>query len=216
MTTVLLADDHNIVRQGLRLLLEAATEFQVVGEAANGIEAVRLVGQLHPDVLIADVMMPGMNGLEMARQVKSSAPHTRVIILSMYDTEAYVAEAVQAGVSAYVLKKSTASDLVQALRQIQDGKLYLSPPLDETAIQSFIERSRETPVDPFETLTAREREILHLTAEGLTSAEIAARLSISRRTVEMHRANFMHKLRLKNHTELVHFALQRGLLQFEK
>jgi two-component system, NarL family, response regulator NreC len=216
MTTVLLADDHNIVRQALRLLLEASTEYQVVGEAADGLQAIQMVEELQPDVLIADIMMPAMTGLEVARRVRTLAPHTRVVILSMYDTEAYVAEALQAGVSGFVLKKSTSSDLLQALHQVQEDRLYLSPPLDEAAVQSFIERSRETPIDPFDTLTAREREILHLTAQGMTSAEIGERLSISRRTVEMHRANFMHKLRLKNHTELVHFALQHGLLEFDR
>jgi two-component system, NarL family, response regulator NreC len=216
LTTILLADDHTIVRQGLRFLLEARTEFQVVGEAADGLEAVQLVEQLQPDVLIADIMMPRMNGLEVARQVKTIHPHTRVIILSMYDSEAYVAEALQAGVSAFVLKKSTSSDLVQAVHQVLAGERYFSPPLDETAILAFIERSRETPLDPYETLTPREREILHLTAEGLKSVEIAERLSISPRTVEMHRANFMHKLHLKTHTELVRFAVQRGIVQIER
>jgi two-component system, NarL family, response regulator NreC len=216
MTTVLLADDHNIVRQALRLLLEATTDYQVVGEAADGQQALQLVEQLQPDVLIADIMMPAMTGLEVARRVRTLVPHTRVVILSMYDTEAYVAEALQAGVSAFVLKKSTSSDLLQALRQVQEDRLYLSPPLDEAAVQSFIERSRETPIDPFDTLTPREREVLHLTAQGMTSAEIGERLSISRRTVEMHRANFMHKLHLKNHTELVHFAIQHGLVELDR
>ncbi|HEY3344194.1 MAG TPA: response regulator transcription factor [Anaerolineaceae bacterium] len=216
MTTILLADDHTIVRQGLRFLLEARTGFQVLGEASDGAEAIQLVEQLHPDVLIADIMMPKMSGLEVARQVKSLSPNTRVIILSMYDTEAYVAEALQAGVSAFVLKKSTSSDLVQAVHQVLDGQLYLSPPLNESDVQAFIERSHETPQDPYETLTVREREILHLAAEGMKSADIAVRLSISPRTVEMHRANFMHKLHLKTHTDLVRFAVQHGIVQIER
>ena len=145
MTTVLLADDHNIVRQALRLLLEATTEYQVVGEAADGQQALQLVEELQPDVLVADIMMPAMTGLEVARRVRTLAPHTRVVILSMYDTEAYVAEALQAGVSGFVLKKSTSSDLLQALRQVQEDRLYLSPPLDEAAVHSFIERARENP-----------------------------------------------------------------------
>ncbi len=216
MTTILLADDHTIVRQGLRFLLEATTEFQVVGEAADGQETVQEVERLLPDVLIVDIMMPKMNGLEVARQVRSTHPEIQVIVLSMYDTEAYVAEALQAGVAGFVLKKSTSTDLADAIRQVLRGELYLSPPLDEGAIQEFIEHSRETPLDPYETLTPREREILHLTADGFKSTEIAARLTISPRTVEMHRANFMRKLHLKTHNELVRFAVQRGILQIER
>jgi two-component system, NarL family, response regulator NreC len=216
MTTILLADDHNIVRQGLRFLLEAATEYQVVGEAADGMEAIQFMENLQPDILIVDIMMPKMNGLKVARQVKESGAKTRVIVLSMYDTEAYVAEALQAGVSAFVLKKSTSSDLIEAIHQVLEGKLYLSSPLNEKSVNAYIEHSRETVVDPYETLTPREREVLHLTADGLKSAEIAAQLSISPRTVEMHRANYMRKLHLKTHNDLIRFALQRGILQIER
>ncbi len=215
MTTILLADDHTIVRQGLRFLLEATTPFQVVGEAADGLEAIQATGRLQPDILILDIMMPGVNGLEVARQVRAASPATRVIILSMYGTEAYVAEALQAGVSGFVLKKSSSSDLVRAIQRVLEGEIYLSPPLDEQAISLFIADSREQPVDPYETLTHREREILHLAAEGMKSAEIARRLSISRRTVEMHRANFMHKLHLKSQNDLVRFALQHGVLHVD-
>jgi two-component system, NarL family, response regulator NreC len=216
MTTILLADDHTIVRQGLRFLIEATTEFRVIGEAADGMEAIQMVESLVPDVLIVDIMMPKLNGLQVARQVRATNPDTHIIVLSMYDTEAYVAEALQAGVSGFVLKKSTSIDLVTAIRQVLEGKLYLSPSLDEQTINTFIEHSHETPIDPYETLTPREKEILHLTADGLKSAEIATHLSISPRTVEMHRANFMRKLHLKTHNDLVRFALQRGILQFDR
>ena len=216
MTTILLADDHAIVRQSLRFLLEATTGFQVVGEAADGVEALHSVELLKPDLLIVDIMMPKMNGLEVARQVKLAALNTRVIVLSMYDTEAYVAEALQAGVAAFVLKKSTSGDLLEAIHLVQKGGFYLSPSLDAISIQEFIERSREAPLDPYETLTPREREVLHLTADGMKSTEIAHQLSISPRTVEMHRSNFMRKLHLKTHNDLVRFAIQRGILQFER
>jgi two-component system, NarL family, response regulator NreC len=213
LTTILLADDHNLVRQGLRFLLEATTQYQVVGEAGDGREAVRLVELLQPDILIVDILMPELNGLQVARQARTLSPHTRLIILSMYDAEAYVAEALQAGISAFVLKKSTSSDLIEAIHQVLEGKIYLSPPLDEKTVHTFIEHSRETPLDLYETLTPREREILVLAADGLKSSEIAATLSISPRTVEMHRANFMRKLYLKTNTDLIRFAVQRGILQ---
>ena len=216
MTTILLADDHTIVRQGLRFLLEATTEFVVIGEAEDGLETLRAVESLQPDVLIVDIMMPKLNGLKVAREVKSIRPETRIIVLSMYDTEAYIAEALQAGVSGFVLKKSTSSALVEAIRQVLQGKLYLSPSIDANLIQAFIERSHETPLDPYETLTRREREIFQLAADGLKSAEIAAQLSISPRTVEMHRANFMRKLHLKTHNDLVRFAVQHGIVTIEQ
>jgi len=167
-------------------------------------------------VLIVDIMMPKLNGLKVAREVKSIRPETRIIVLSMYDTEAYIAEALQAGVSGFVLKKSTSSALVEAIRQVLQGKLYLSPSIDANLIQAFIERSHETPLDPYETLTRREREIFQLAADGLKSAEIAAQLSISPRTVEMHRANFMRKLHLKTHNDLVRFAVQHGIVTIEQ
>ncbi len=216
MTTIILADDHTIVRQGLRLLLEATTELQVVGEAEDGLEAVNAAVRLQPDVLIVDIIMPKLNGFKVARQVKLNNPDTRIIILSMYDTEAYVAEALQAGVSGFVLKKSSSKDLVEAIHRVLEGKIYLSSPLNEAMINAYIEHARETPLDPYETLTPREREILHLTASGLKSADIAAQLSISPRTVEMHRANFMRKLHLKTQNDLVRFALQRNILILDR
>jgi two-component system, NarL family, response regulator NreC len=215
MPTILLADDHNIVRQGIRLILETQPGFEIVGEASDGLEALKLVEQLHPDVLIVDVMMTNLNGIEVVRQVKIISPQTRSVVLSMYDTEAYVVEALNAGVSAYILKKSTSDELVNAIRQVLSGNLYLSPPLNERAINAYIEHSNETRLDFLETLTAREREILFLAAEGLKNAEIAGRLSLSPRTVEMHRANLMHKLHLKSQSELLRFALQKGILPLE-
>jgi two-component system, NarL family, response regulator NreC len=216
MTTILLADDHTIVRQGLRFLLEATTEFSVIGEAEDGIEAIHAVETLRPDVLIVDIMMPRLNGLKVAREVKSTHPETQIIVLSMYDSEAYVAEALQAGVSGFVLKKSSSIDLVNAIHQVLQGKLYLSSPINETVIRAFIDHSHETPLDSYETLTPREREIFQLTADGLKSSEIANQLSISTRTVEMHRANFMRKLHLKTQNDLMRFALQHGIVVIDR
>jgi len=215
MTTIVLADDHQVVRNGLRVLLEAEPDFSVVGEAGDGLEAVRLVERLQPDVLVLDLMMPGLNGLEVARQVSQRSPQTRVVILSMYDNEAYVLEALRAGAAAYVLKESTSAELVRAIREAVAGRRYLSPPLSERAIEIYIQKAESAALDPYETLTAREREVLHLVAEGHTNAEIAARLFVSPRTVETHRANLMRKLGLHTQTDLIRYALRRGILPME-
>ena len=215
MTTIALADDHQVVRNGLRVLLEAEPDFSVVGEAGDGLEAVRLVERLQPDALVLDLMMPGLNGLEVARQVSQRSPQTRVVILSMYDNEAYVLEALWAGAAAYVLKESTSAELVRAIREAVAGRRYLSPPLSERAIEIYIQRAESAALDPYETLTAREREVLHLVAEGHTNAEIAARLFVSPRTVETHRANLMRKLGLHTQTDLIRYALRRGILPME-
>jgi DNA-binding NarL/FixJ family response regulator len=215
MTTILLADDHNVIRNGLRLLLESETGLQVVGEAADGREAIQLVEDLQPDILVVDLMMPGPTGMEVTRQVKKLFPHTRVIVLSMYDTEAYVVEVLQAGASAYVLKKSTSGELIQAIQQVLAGNLYLSPPLNKRAIDAYLQHSRESKLDPYEGLTPREREVLRLAAEGLTNPEIAEVLSLSPRTIEMHRGNMMRKLHLNNQSELIRYALKMGILSMD-
>lgn len=210
--SIFLADDHHVVRQGLRSLLEAEPDFTVVGEAADGLETVRMVEKLKPHVLVLDLMMPGLYGLEVARQVQGT---TRVVILSMHASEAYVLEALQNGAYGYVLKDSTAADLVQAVRLAAEGKRFLSQPFSDLAIAAYVQRSQSTPLDPYNTLTTREREVLQLMAEGYTNNEISARLSISPRTVEIHRANVMHKLNLKSQTELIRYALKRGILSME-
>jgi two-component system response regulator NreC len=215
VTTIVLADDHHVVRQSFRLLLEAEPDFHVLGEAASGLETIQLALRLRPDVLLVDLMMPELNGVEVARRIKKQLPNTVIVILSMHENEAYVVEALRAGVSAYVLKKSTAQELVYAIQQGLAGHLFLSPPLNEHAIQAYLEKTQGTSLDPYETLTAREREVLHLAAEGLNNAAIAARLSISPRTVEMHHGNLMRKLRLRNQADLIRFAIQRGILPLE-
>jgi two-component system response regulator NreC len=215
MTTIVLADDHHIVRQGLRALLAAESDFSVVGETGDGVEATLLAERLQPDVLVVDMIMPGLNGIEVTRQVRRCAPHTRVVMLSMYDNEAYVLEALRAGALAYVLKASTAQELVRAIRIAAVGRRCLSPPLSDRAITAYIEKATERPADPLEPLTPREREVLLLVAQGYTTARIAEQLIISRRTVETHRANLMRKLRLESKTDVIRFALQHGLLPHE-
>jgi DNA-binding NarL/FixJ family response regulator len=215
MTTIMLADDHCIVRQGLRALLEAEVDFSLVGETGDGLEVVRLTEQLQPDVVVLDLMMPGINGLEATRQIRNCCPETHVVILSMHADEAYVLEALKNGASGYVLKDSSADDLARAVREVVAGRRYLSAPLSERAIEVYIQEAQETPLDPYEELTNREREVLHLVAAGHSSTEIAERLSISSRTVETHRANMMRKLNLNSQTDLIRYALKRGIIPME-
>lgn len=213
MTTIILADDHQVLREALRLLLETQTDFHVIAETGDGLEALQLTEKHKPDVLIADMMMPGLSGLEVARRTKRLFPAVKVIVLSMHDTESYVVESLQAGVAGYVLKKSSSQELVFAIRQALAGNLYLSPSLNERAIQAYMQRSQESRIeDPFDALTDREREVFQLAAEGLNNPQIAERLSLSARTVEMHRGNLMKKLGLKSQTELVKYAVKRGMV----
>ena len=213
MTTIILAEDHQVVREALHLLLETQSDFQILAETGDGQEALQLVERQKPDILIADMMMPGLSGLELARGTKRLSPLTNVIVLSMHDSESYVVEALQAGVSAYVLKKSSSQELIFAIRQALEGNLFLSPSLNERAIQVYLQRSQESRADdPYETLTPREREIFQLAAEGLSNPQIAKKLSISPRTIEMHRGNLMRKLGLKSQTDLVKYAVKRGMI----
>lgn len=212
--TILLADDHIVVCKGLRALLENEQDFQVVGEVHDGLEAVQAAGRLHPDILLLDLMMPGLNGLEVTRQVSQRCPGTRIVVLSMHSNEAYVLEALRNGALGYVLKQSSEEDLVNGIRQVAAGSRYLSPPLTERAIETYFTKARSESIrDAYYDLTDREREVLHLAAEGLTSAEIGARLSISPRTVETHRLNLLDKLNLHTQTELVRYALRRGIIE---
>jgi DNA-binding NarL/FixJ family response regulator len=216
LITIVLADDHHVVRQGLRALLEAEPGFSVVAEAADGLAAADLVERLKPNVLVLDLMMPRLSGLEVARQVRRRSPQTRVVVLSMYANEAYVLEALRNGVAGYVLKESTAADLVHAVREAVAGRRYLSHPLSERAIELYVQKAQATTPDIYETLTSREREVMHLVAEGYSNADIAARLSITRRTAETHRARVMRKLGLRNQVELIRYALRRGILPMEE
>lgn len=215
MTTIVLAEDHQVVRQALRLLLEAEGDFQVVGEAADGLQALELVGKVKPEVLVADIILPGLSGIEVTREVKRKWPDVKVVVLSMHANEAYVVKALRHGALGYVVKESGASDLIRAIRSASKGKRYLSPPLSEKSVESYMEKVQEETRDLYDTLTRRERLILQLSAEGHTCADIAERLSISRRTVETHRANMLRKLRLRGQTAVVRFALQRGVVTLD-
>jgi two-component system, NarL family, response regulator NreC len=214
-TAIVLADDHQVVRQGLRAMLEAEPHFRVIGEAGNGLEVARMVERLRPNVLVIDLMMPGLSGLEVTRQVKKRSPKTHVIVLSMHKDESYVFEALKNGAAAYVLKDSSAEELLKAIREAVAGRRYLSPPLSNSAIEAFVQRGRATAIDDYHSLTDREREVFQLVAEGLTNADIGRRLFISPRTVEIYRANMMQKLDLSNQTELIRYALKRGIISKE-
>jgi two-component system, NarL family, response regulator NreC len=212
MTTILLADDHAVVREGLRALLEDESDFEIIGEADCGLEAIRLAIECKPDVLVLDIMMDDITGIEVIRQVTKINPKTAIVVLSMYGDSKHVLEALKAGAKAYVVKKSLTSDLVQAVREVKVGHHYLGSSLAGVVVDAYIEQSESGPIDPYEMLSNREREVLNLAANGYTNSEIAERLNISRRTVETHRSNAMHKLNLSNQTELLRYALQRGII----
>jgi len=211
--TIVIADDHNIVRHAIRSMLEKVKDFHVIGDAANGIETVQVTERLRPQILITDLMMPGINGLEVSRRIASSCPETRVLILSMYSDEAHVVEAYKNGASGYILKNALAEQLVYAIREAAQNRTYFSEPLSEAGILEYMQRSAATSFDLYEKLTTREREVLHLIAEGNTNAAIASLLKISRRTVEIHRAHLLQKLGLRTQRDIYRFAIQRGLLE---
>ena len=214
--TVLLVDDHPIVRQGLRNLLDSMPDFKVVGEAGDGLQALEMVEKVQPQVLVIDVVMPGLTGLEVTQRVKRQWPAVKVIILSMQNNEAYVVSALKNGASGYILKDTGPEELVDAIRTVVKGERYMSKQLSERIINAYVSKMDEAEVDPYDTLTNREKEILHLVAEGFTNQEIAERLFISPRTAELHRSNVLNKLSLKNQVDLVRFAIKRGILPFDQ
>ena len=210
--TVVLAEAHHIVRQGIRCLLEREKDFQVVGETADGLKVTGLVERRKPRVLVVAMALPGLNGLQVIRQVKRRAPETSVILLSMYENERYVVEALQNGASGYVSKRAKGMELIRGIRAVATGGRYLSEPLSKRPMHAWLEQARRGPADAYESLTSREREVFQLVAEGYSSAGIANRLSISPRTAESHRANVIRKLRLTNQVDLIRYALTRGIL----
>jgi len=208
---VVLADSHQLIRQGLRALLEAEPDISVVGEANSGLETCRLVEILKPHVLLVDFRMTDMNALEVTRQVVQGKTRTHVIILTTYDNQAYVLEGLRCGAAGYLVKDSTASDLFHAVREVAAGGRYLSETISRNAINAYLEKLKHTPQDDYETLTKREREVLHLVSQGHTNSQIAKQLSISRRTVEDHRARMKYKLGLKTQANLIRFAIEREI-----
>jgi DNA-binding NarL/FixJ family response regulator len=210
MITAIIADDHEIVRRGLRSLLETHG-CKLLAEAADGLTAAQAADKHKPNLLFLDLNMPRLHGLEVLKQVRANSPHTRVIVLSMHNDEPYVIEALRAGASAYVLKGSESEEIAQALKDVLAGRRYLSAPLSEWAINALATRATDT-ADPLATLSPREREVLQLATEGYGNAEIAEKLFISPRTAETHRTNLMRKLGLQSQTDLVRFAIRKGLI----
>jgi DNA-binding NarL/FixJ family response regulator len=208
---VLISDDHTIVREGLRLLLEAQKDIIVVGEAADGRETVRLVQQLHPDVVIMDIAMPEFNGIAATQRIKDSNPSARIIILSMHASNEHIFRALRAGASGYLLKESAGTDVVEAVRAVAAGQRYLSGQITETVIEYIRKFDAGASKSPLESLSDREREILQLVVEGKANAEIAHTLSLSVKTVETYKSRLMNKLEIKDIPSLVKFALTHGL-----
>lgn len=207
-TRVLLADDHAVVRQGFRFILEAQPDMEVVGEAANGREAVERAQQLNPDVVVMDVSMPELNGIEATRRIGDAAPRARVLALSMHKDSVYVREILKAGARGYLLKDAYDNDLVSAVRAIARGDGYLSPAVSDAVLSDY----RKHVTNPIDLLSSREREVLQMIAEGKTNKDIAALLNLSVYTVEAHRGRIMEKLNLHSTGELVRFAIRNGLI----
>ncbi len=216
MVRIVLADDHKILREGLRSLLEDEEDFDVVAEADDGRQAIDLVEELKPDVIIMDIGMPNLNGIEATRYIKSGFPETRVLALSMHANERFVAEMLRAGADGYLLKDCAVDELITAIRTILRGKVYLSPDIMDVVVKDFLEIMREDEDSVYSILTQREREVLQLIAEGKTTREIADILNVSSKTVETHRQQIMKKLDLHNVAELTRYAIESGLVQLNK
>jgi two-component system, NarL family, response regulator NreC len=210
---VLLADDHNLIRAGLRRVVESQEEFLVAGEAEDGRQAVAMAEQLKPDVVVMDIGMPNLNGIEAAHQIRAAQPETQIVMLSMHSDEAYVLRALKAGAKAYLLKDSAEADLARAIRAAAEGKSFFSPAVGKVLLEDYMRKLQRTgKEDSYELLSPREREILQLVAEGKSSKEVADLLHLSVYTVETHRARVMQKLNLRGIPELILYAVRKGII----
>lgn len=212
---VVLADDHTIVRDGLRALLEANPEIKVVGDASNGKQVLEQVNELQPDVVIMDISMPGLNGIDATRQILAANSEVRVIILSMLGTADHVFHALQAGARGYLLKESAGREVMEAVLSVYAGEMYFSRPITHVMINDYVQARADTENDSLESLSVRENEILCLVVEGRTSAEIGKQLSLSPKTVESYRSRMMQKLGISDFPELIKFAIKHGLISLD-
>ncbi|MFC2091500.1 response regulator [Elusimicrobiota bacterium] len=214
---VFLADDHAVIRDGICAMLEAEKDIEVLGTADNGREAVSQANKLNPDVIVMDIAMPEMNGIEAARRIQKSDPSIRIIILSMHDSSEYVFQALKAGAKGYLLKESAGKEVIKAIRTVYSGRRYLSMSIEEKVIDDYIsEQGITTLTSPIEKLSERERDVLKKVVEGRSSKQIAADLFISQKTVETYRSRLMQKIGVKNIPSLVKFALQHGIITLDK
>lgn len=212
--TIVLADDHTIVRQGLAKLLEAEPDIQVVGEAENGRQAVTKVEELQPNVVIMDIAMPLLNGIEATRQIRKISPHTKVIILSMHSHDRYISELISLGASGYLLKDSTGGEIIKAISAAIKGDTYLSPSISRRVIEDYLSLKKKSPQeDRYARLSNREREVFQMIAEGHSTKEISEILCVSPSTVKTHRANIMEKLQIDNIAHLIQFAIRLGIVE---
>ena len=209
---LLLVDDHEIVRAGLRMLFSAEPEVEIVGEASSGEEAVDAAGKLQPEVVLMDVAMPGIGGVEATRRIKAAHPQMAVLALTMHEDEEYFFEMLGAGASGYVPKRAAPDDLMSAIRIVRQGDVYIYPSLARLLVKDFLHRSESSAPESREALTPREQEVLTFIAEGYSNREIADELVISVKTVDRHRENIMRKLQLHNRVELVKYAIEKGLI----
>ncbi len=211
---ILLADDHTILRAGLKMMLNAQPDMEIVGEAQDGRQAVQEAQRLQPDIILMDITMPDMNGIEATKQIKKLSPEGKILILTMHEHDEYIFQALRAGASGYMLKEAADTDLISAIHIIQSGQFYLSPTAQSVMVGDYLQRLRTgEEKDSYSSLTEREREILKLVAEGHTNNQIAERLVISPKTVDTHRTHIMDKLNLHSRAELVKYAMRRGLLE---
>jgi DNA-binding NarL/FixJ family response regulator len=209
---ILLADDHTILRDGIRALIDGQDDMEVVGEAEDGISTVKLVAKVKPDVVVMDIAMPLLNGLEATRQIQRDQPQVKVLILTMHENEEYIRQVLAAGALGYVLKDAAARDLLGAIRAVYQGEAVLSPAITRLVIEDYLRWGEIQPIDNSDVLTSREREVLQLIAEGYTNKEMAEILNLSVKTIQSHRTNLMSKLDLHDRGELIKYAIQKKII----
>ncbi len=212
-TRILIADDHALVREGVAALLQLQDDMEVVGEACDGRDALRLTAKLKPDIVLMDIAMPGLGGLEATTEIKKTMPEIRILILSQYDDREYISRLLKAGVSGYILKHAVGTDLVSAIRAVARGEFYLYSGIASSVVDGFLDKEQALSVDPYEKLTDREKQVLKLIAEGNTHKEIAQLLDISTKTVIAHQTHLSEKLDIHSRADLIKFAIRRGIIK---